>query len=153
MTDATLRRSASDERAMAAYESPAADWGRLLLRVALGVLILLHGIAKLKTGPVGVMAAVDRANLPAFVAYGVYLGEVVAPLLLIVGLWTRAAALIVAINMLFALGLVHMADFGTITRTGGWALELQGMYLASALAIALLGAGRFSLGGAAGRWN
>ncbi|HET9646053.1 MAG TPA: DoxX family protein [Burkholderiaceae bacterium] len=147
-----MRRPARGEWALS-YSSRAADGGRLLLRVALGVLILLHGIAKLKTGPVGVMAAVGRSDLPAFLAYGVYIGEVLAPLLLIVGLWTRAAALIVAINMLFAIGLVHMADLGTISRTGGWALELQGMYLASALAVALLGAGRFSVGGAEGRWN
>ncbi|RZT42058.1 DoxX family protein [Cupriavidus agavae] len=129
------------------------DVGKAILRIALGVLILLHGIAKLMSGPGFVEQVVTQAGLPAFVAYGVYIGEVLAPVLLIIGLWTRAAALIVAINMLFALGLVHAKQFGEMANTGGWALELQGMYLAAALAVAFLGAGRLSVGGIDGKWN
>ncbi|HVL76182.1 MAG TPA: GntR family transcriptional regulator, partial [Noviherbaspirillum sp.] len=49
--------------------------------------------------------------------------------------------------------LVHMRELWGITKTGGWALELQGSFLFAALAVALLGAGRFSIGGASGRWN
>jgi putative oxidoreductase len=129
------------------------DIGRLLLRVALGALILFHGIAKLKGGPGFVAGVVDKAGLPSFLAYGVYIGEVLAPLLLIAGLWTRLAALVVAVNMLFAVGLVHVPQLFAVSETGGWALELQGLYLFSALAVALLGAGRYSLGGAGGRFN
>jgi putative oxidoreductase len=40
-----------------------------------------------------------------------------------------------------------------MSQTGGWALELQGFYLFVAVAVALLGAGRFSIGGAGGKWN
>ena len=130
-----------------------ADLGKLLLRIALGVLILFHGVHKLLHGLDVVAGAVAAAGLPAFVAYGVYLGEVVAPLLLLIGLWTRAAACVVAINMLGAFALVHYTQIATLGVGGGWALELQGMYLVTALAIALLGAGRFSLGGTHGRWN
>jgi putative oxidoreductase len=83
----------------------------------------------------------------------VYVGEVVAPLLILIGLYTRGAALVVAINMIVALLLVHTSQFFTMSDTGGWALELQGMYLGAAIVIALLGAGRFSVGGAAGRFN
>jgi putative oxidoreductase len=72
---------------------------------------------------------------------------------MLVGLWTRAAALVIAINMLVAVALVHTGDLFQISKTGGWALELQGMYLASAVAVALLGAGRYSMGGAGGKWN
>lgn len=129
------------------------DLAKLLLRVVLGVLILLHGIAKLKGGPGFVLGAVEKAGLPAALAYGVYIGEVLAPLLLIAGLWTRIAAAIVAVNMLFALYLVHVPQLGQLANTGGWALELQGLYLATALALVLMGAGRFSVGGAGGRWN
>lgn len=131
------------------------DLGKFVLRVALGILILLHGIAKLKGGPgFGfVQQMVAQAGLPSFVAYLVYLGEVVAPVLLIVGFWTRLAALVVAGNMLFALGLVHLKQFGMINDQGGWQLELQGMYLAAAVTVLLIGAGRFSLGGGAGKWN
>jgi hypothetical protein len=85
--------------------------------------------------------------------YLVYVGEVVAPLLILVGLFTRAAALVVVINMIVALLLVHTSQFFTLNNTGGWALELQGLYLGAAVAVALLGAGRYRIGGAAGRFN
>ena len=76
-----------------------------------------------------------------------------APLLVLIGFWTRAAALVIVINMLVAIALVHTGDLFKVGNTGGWALELQGMYLGSAIAVALLGAGRYSAGGVAGKWN
>lgn len=129
------------------------DLGKLLLRLSLGVLILLHGIAKLSAGPDFVIGAVAKAGLPPQFGYLVYVGEVLAPLLLIVGYWARAAALVVAINMVVAVALVHVPQLFTLSQTGGWSLELQGMFFVVALAIALLGAGRYSLGGAGTRWN
>lgn len=129
------------------------DLGKAIIRIVLGVLILLHGIAKLMAGPGFVIQTVTQAGLPSYVAYGVYIGEVVAPILLIIGLWTRPAALIVAINMIVALALVHAGQLNMINKNGGWELELQGMFLASAIAVALLGAGRLSVGGVDGKWN
>ena len=129
------------------------DSGKLLLRVVLGALILLHGISKVIAGPAFIISTVAREGLPAALAYGVYIGEVAAPLLLIAGIWTRAAAAVVAINMVMAIVLVHMADLFKLSKSGGWALELQGLFLAAAIAVALLGAGRYSAGGAAGRFN
>ena len=128
----------------------AADLAPLLLRLVLGLLVLLHGVAKVMAGPGYMVALVSKAGLPSFVAYGVYLGEVVAPLLLMAGLCTRAAAIVVAVNMLFAFALVHTGDLFHLSKTGGWALELQGLYLVTALALALLGAGRYSLDAAIG---
>lgn len=130
-----------------------ADLGKLVLRVVLGVLILFHGVSKLIHGPGYIIGVVTGAGLPSFVAYGAYVGEVAAPILLLIGYWTRVGALIVAINMLVAIALVHLGQLATLNDTGGWALELQGMFLGTALAIMLLGAGRYSLGGASGRWN
>lgn len=129
------------------------DLGKLLLRVVLGVLILLHGMSKIMAGPGFVISAATQAGLPAAIGYLVYLGEVIAPILLIVGIWSRLAALIIAGNMAFAIFLVHMKQLMSLSDTGGWALELQGMFLFSALALVLLGAGRFSIGGRGGRWN
>jgi putative oxidoreductase len=131
-----------------------ADIGRLVLRLVLGALILFHGVAKLRGGVDGIGGMLAGHGLPSVLAYGAYVGEVLAPVLLIVGAWTRAAAALVAVNMLFALGLAHMGDLTTIqAKTGGWAVELQMMFLWTAVAIMLLGAGRFSLGGAGGRLN
>lgn len=129
------------------------DLGKLVLRVVLGVLILFHGVSKLLHGPGYIIGVVTGAGLPSFLAYGVYVGEVVAPLLLLLGYWTRVGALIIVINMLVAVGLVHMGQFAMLNDTGGWALELQGMFFGTALAIMLFGAGRYSLGGNNGRWN
>lgn len=129
------------------------DAAKLLLRVALGLLILLHGIGKLNGGIGFVTAAVAKAGLPSALGYLVYVGEIVAPLLLIAGAWTRVAALVVAVNMVVAVLLVHSGELLSLSKTGGWAIELQALYLGVALAVALLGAGRFSVGRSDGRWN
>ena len=129
------------------------DSGKLVLRLALGLLILFHGISKILHGIAPILGAVEKAGLPQPFAYLVYLGEVAAPLLVLIGFWTRPAALVIAINMIVAVYLVHTSQFFTLNPQGGWALELQGMYFGVALAIALLGAGRYSAGGNGGRWN
>ena len=129
------------------------DAGKLLLRLTLGALMLLHGIGKLTGGIDFIVAAVAKAGLPPAFGYLVYVGEIVAPLLLILGAWTRAAAIVIAINMIVAVAMVHMGQIATLTPNGGWALELQAFYLATALAIALLGAGRYSAAGPDARWN
>ena len=123
------------------------DTGKLILRLTLGALILLHGIAKLIGGVGGLSGMVTAAGLPAFVTYGVYIGEVIAPILVILGWYSRIGAAVIAVNMLFAIALAHRAEIFTIGNTGGWALELQGMFLFTAIAVALIGPGRFSVNG------
>ena len=122
-----------------------ADAGKLLLRLTVGVLVLLHGIGKIIDGPAGIVGLVERAGLPGSFGYAVYIGEVVAPLAMIVGVWTRVAALLVALNMAVAVALVHRADLLRLGEGGGWALELQGMFLLTALAVALIGPGSYAL--------
>jgi putative oxidoreductase len=129
------------------------DGGKLVLRVVLGVLILFHGIAKVIGGPAFIVGVAEKAGLPGALGYLVYVGEVLAPLLLILGLWTRVGALIIVINMIVAVLLVHSGQIFTLNQQGGYGLELQAMFLFTAIAVALLGAGRYSLGGIDGRWN
>jgi len=133
--------------------SPRLDFAKLLLRVVLGLLILAHGIAKIKSGPGMIVDLVAAHHLPAFVGYLVYIGEVLAPALLIVGLFTRAAAAIIVINMIFAVLLAHTHELFSLDKSGGYALELQALYLVAAIVVALIGAGRYSIGGLYGRWN
>ena len=123
------------------------DLGKLLLRITLGVLILLHGIAKLNGGLSGIAGMVEAQGLPGFLGYAVLIGEVVAPLMLIAGFHARIGGLLVAINMLVAIVLAHMGQLASLNGQGGWALELQGMFLGTALVIALIGPGRFSVNG------
>jgi putative oxidoreductase len=129
------------------------DAGKLVLRAALAIALLFHGFAKI-TGGIGFIGGMlAKIGAPEAMGYLVYVGEVIAPLMILAGIFTRPAALVVAINMIVAVVLVHTGEFFTIGKTGGWALELQGMFFFAALAVALLGAGRYSLGGARGRYN
>ena len=122
-----------------------ADAGKLLLRLTVGILLLLHGLAKVASGPDMIVGMVEKVGLPGSFGYAVYLGEVVAPLALILGVWTRIAALVVVANMAVAIALVHMGELFTRNQGGGWSLELQAFFLFTALAIALIGPGRYAL--------
>ncbi|MDO9219543.1 MAG: DoxX family protein [Thiobacillus sp.] len=121
------------------------DSGKLVLRLTLGILILLHGIFKLTHGIGPIQGMVTGMGMPAFFAYGVYAGEVLGPLLLIIGFYARIGAALIAINMLFAFALAHTAELTSLTQNGGWTLELQGMFLFSAVALMLMGPGRIGI--------
>lgn len=149
----TTYSTAGDRASAAIATSSTDDSGKLVLRAALAVLLLFHGISKLMGGVSFISGMLAQAGMPPAFAYLVYIGEVVAPLMILFGIWTRAAALVVAINMIVALLLAHTSQVFTMSQTGGWALELQGFYFFSAVAVALLGAGRYSVGGIGGKWN
>lgn len=126
------------------------DVGKLILRLTTGGLILFHGVHKLFdiSGTVEWMGGTLAAHgLPSILAYGVFVGEVVAAIMLILGIYSRIGGLLVAVNMLFAFFLVHTATLFTLGSNGGWALELQGFYLFTGLAIFFLGGGRYVLKG------
>ena len=129
------------------------DLGKLLLRLTLATMMLFHGVSKIVGGIGPIAGMLTNAGLPSQLAYLVFVGEVLAPILVAIGVWTRMASLVLVINMIVAVALVHSGDFLKITSTGGWALELQAFYLFVALALVFLGAGRYSVGGASGRWN
>ncbi len=127
------------------------DVGKLILRLTLSILILFHGVDKILHGIAWMEAPIAALHLPSWVAYGVYIGEVIAPLFLILGLGARIAALAIMVNMVMAVILeAHRLAF-TINATGGYGLELEAFYFMTAVAILLLGPGRFRLfGGAKG---
>ncbi|MEO1495638.1 MAG: DoxX family protein [Planctomycetota bacterium] len=121
------------------------DAGKLLLRLTIGGLMLFHGVNKLTSGIEGVTAMVTAQGMPPAVAYGVYVGEVLAPLLVVIGLFTRLSAAVMAFNMVVATLLAHPGDLLKLNEYGGWAVELQALYLFGAASIALLGAGHWSV--------
>src|SRR5687768_15855189 len=104
------------------------DLGKLLLRIAVGGLLLLHGWYKVQNGIGFVTESVVRNGLPAFFAYGVYVGEVVAPVLVLVGLLTRAAGVIIAFDMIGAIFLARRADIATTMPGGSWAIEAEMLF-------------------------
>ncbi|MDH3899763.1 MAG: DoxX family protein [Gammaproteobacteria bacterium] len=121
--------------------------GKLVLRLTVGLLMLFHGIGKLlHPGSLDFIGSnLAGMGLPEIISWGVYVGEVIAPLMIILGIQARLGGLLIVINMLFAIGLVHMGDIFALTEHGGWRLELQGFYLFGALAIMLLGSGRYAV--------
>lgn len=129
------------------------DLGKFLLRATLAILLLFHGVSKIQHGIDPIIGMIVKAGLPSAIAYLVYIGEVVAPVLVLIGFWTRLGGLVISIDMTVAVLLVHTSQFFTLAKTGGWTLELQCMYFIGGLTVALLGAGRFSLGGTAGKFN
>lgn len=127
--------------------SLSSDTGTLILRLSVGGMMLFHGVAKIMHPGslefIGGMLA--GFGLPAILKYGVYIGEVVAPLMVIVGYKARIGGLLLAINMLFALTLAHSGDFFSLSEHGGWSVELQMFYLLSAVAVVFLGSGRHAI--------
>lgn len=126
-------------------DTTASDSGKLILRIALGLLVLLHGIAKLRGGLGGIEGMLTAQGLPPALAYGALVGEVLGPILLLLGFYARIGAVLIALNMLVAIALAHLGQLGQLGPQGGWALELQGMFLAAAVALALMGPGRYGI--------
>jgi len=130
------------------------DLGKLILRLAVAVLLIFHGIAKLKSG-IGWMAGpLGNFHLPLALGYGVYVAEIVAPILLVLGIWTRPAAAVIAFDLFMALALVVQGRTFTISeRGGGLGGELELFYMLAALAIVFLGSGRYGISKGLGRFD
>ena len=132
----------------------AEDAGKALLRVSVGFLLLLHGIFKLGPGMEGVFSHLSERRLPTFLGYGVLVGEVVAPLFVIVGWRARFAALIMAAHVMVVVALAYPELVLQLDPAGGgWGVELAGLYFFGSLSIWLLGAGHYSLSRGRTRWD
>ena len=129
------------------------DLGKLLLRLMIGGLLLFHGLFKLTHGIDGITSMLQEAHLPPALAYGVYVGEVVAPILLLLGQWARAAGLLVACDMVMAIALTRSGQVFAIAERGGLVIELESLYLLGGVVIALIGAGSWSVSRGRGLWN
>jgi putative oxidoreductase len=121
------------------------DLGKLILRLTLGILMLLHGIAKMRYGVSGIENMLENHGLPWFFAWGVFVGEVFAPLLVIFGYYARIGGVIMAFNMVVAIALAHSSDLFALNKTGGWAIELQAFFLFTALVVAMIGPGKYAI--------
>ena len=123
------------------------DFGLLWLRVMLGLGAMYHGWSKL-TG-IGIVGFADKVvaqmGLPVSVAFSVLAigGELIGGFFIILGLWTRYAAAWGAMVWLTAFFLYHQLDPFRIK-------ELAAAYIVAAVAIVIMGSGRFSVDGAKG---
>jgi putative oxidoreductase len=128
------------------------DAGKLVLRLAVGIPMLFNGVAKL--GDLHEIHEIVHAHhLPDALTYGVLLGEVVGPVLIVLGLFTRIGGVVVAGDMVFAIALKHAAAVFKLSKWGALAIEVELLYCLSAIAIALLGPGAWAIGrGRTRRW-
>jgi putative oxidoreductase len=115
-----------------------------VLRLALGVVLIAHGLLKLLVftlpGTVGFFASI---GFPGWLAYPVVLFEILGGALLVLGLYTRAVAVLAVIELLLAAS-VHFGNGWSFTNPkGGW--EYPVFLAATALAVALAGEGRYAL--------
>ena len=122
-----------------------APYATLLLRVALGVLFLAHASMKLFVfGPAGTARFFGGLGLPAELAYAAIALEVVGGLALVLGVWTRAVALVLVPHLLATIWFVHGAKGWVFSAPGGgW--EFPAFWAIALLALALLGNGAHPL--------
>lgn len=120
------------------------DLGLLVLRVALGLVFVVHGGQKLFViGPSGSGEMLSQMGIPGASLFGPVLSvvEPLAGVAVIIGLLTRLAALAIAADMLGALLMFH-SKHGFFVPMG---IEFPMMLCASALTLIALGAGSFSV--------
>ena len=131
------------EKAMIDYRT--APYAALLLRVSLGVLFLAHGGLKFFVfTPAGAAKFFDSVGLPPSLAYVTIAVEVLGGTALILGLWTRVAAVAVLPIVLGAIFTVHgAAGFFFTNPHGGW--EFPAFWSIALMVQALLGDGAYAL--------
>lgn len=129
--------------------SAAASMGLLVLRVVVGAIFAAHGAQK-------IFEFTIPGTIGSFAEMGVPLAEIAAPvvaflelvggILLILGFLTRPVGILLTVDMAVALALVHLPA-GLWVAEGGY--EFVAVLGVAALALALTGAGRYSIDGAA----
>jgi putative oxidoreductase len=120
------------------------DYAALLLRSALGLMFIAHGLLKFLVFTLaGTAGFFESVGFPGWTAYAVAPFEVLAGVALILGIYTRRVAGAGVIVLLGAL-LVHSANGWLFTnKNGGW--EYPAFLVIAAIAVALLGSGRIGL--------
>ena len=125
-----------------------APFAATVLRVAVGWVFLRHGLMKIHWGVPGVAGFLHTLGFPVWpTAWAVALIaiETFGAACVIAGLLTRFWALCLAVDMVLAITRAQMP--------AGHPWELEGLLLAGALALLLLGDGKLALGGLLGGWG
>jgi len=121
------------------------DVAKLIIRLSLGIMMLFHGVDKIRNGISGVKHLIAKAGLPEFLAYGVYVGEVLMPIFIILGLYARVASIVVGFTMVFAIFLAYGGALFSLGKHGAPLMELPFLYLVLSLSVFFLGSGRYAL--------
>jgi|SRR5580704_6668934 putative oxidoreductase len=116
--------------------------GLLLLRGALGAIFIFHGYPKLFTTTHQTMQFFEHVGLPGYFVYIAGVLEFFGGIMLVVGLFTRIAALLLAGEMVVALWRVH-GLFSNPSAVENYQFPL--VVAAGAFALATIGAGIISI--------
>ena len=122
------------------------DLGILFARLGLGVCLFMHGFAKISHGIDGVKGILAKAGLPEIVAYGSYIGEVVAPIVIILGIFSRIGALLVIGTRLTITYAYHgLGNLLELTNVGVFKAEILYLYIALSFCIIFNGSGKYAI--------
>ena len=108
------------------------------LRSVIGVIFIIHGMSKFNEGFGGFLSSV---GIPAEMQIPIALAELIPGILLIIGVFSRLSASLLAIIMLGAIFVIK----GAQSMTGDGGVEFDLILLVSALVIMIAGPGRISL--------
>lgn len=120
------------------------DISKLILRLCIAMM-LFHGVHKLMAGLTFIEGALTAHGLPGFIAYGVIVGEVIAPIFILIGFLTRISAAVVAFTMVVAYLLADTSATFQVDQVGAWAIESLMFYFLVSLGLIFMGGGRYSL--------
>jgi putative oxidoreductase len=112
----------------------------LMLRIVLGIIFLSHGYPKLAHSGAGMQSAFLEHGLPAYFVYLAGIIETFGGLLLLLGLFTRGAALLLAIEMCVAIWKFHSRSYLAVHE-----YEFPLCLAAVCFVLASVGAGAISL--------
>ena len=122
------------------------DLGILFARLGLGICLFMHGFAKILHGIDGVKGILAKAGLPEIMAYGSYVGEVIAPIMIILGIFSRIGALLVICTSLTIMYAYHgLRNLLELTNVGGFKAEILYLYIALSLCIIFNGSGKYAI--------
>jgi len=121
------------------------DIAKLILRLTVGGMMLFHGVHKIFSGVGFIAGKFEDIGMPGAFAYLVFLGEIVAPILLIIGYKTRIGATLIIATMIIAISLAFPGQWFALSKVGALAMENQYLFILSSLVIILLGAGKYSI--------
>jgi putative oxidoreductase len=130
------------------------DLAKLVTRVTVGVLILLHTWAVVN-GEQAIRDTLIAWGLPVGLAWTSLIFEGIAPIMVILGVYARIGAWMMTFWMVMAFLLAHITTghiFELAPNGVGWRVEGPFFFLALSFVVALQGAGRYGLN-IGGRWN
>lgn len=107
--------------------------------------MLFHGIHKLIHGHDFIRKSLEDSGLPQWLWLGVPVGEVLAPVLILLGVGVRLSSALVAFTMLVSIYLAFGMSAFQLTPTGGLKTELNLLFLFASLALVFLGGGRYAV--------